>query len=166
MWTAILKFAAMAVFCDGLTTWVDGLVSHLGWGMGKGFFGFGITGGRWGDLLGKHDVSVQHGCERRDMGGDAIERVLPHSANRVAADFGQDHYERGEHGKYVDRGPAFSRASAAVATSPVTDHVEEAITIGFTRREILCAILSARLEKPFIDQWYARVQERMVRSLS
>jgi hypothetical protein len=37
IWTATLKLAAIAVFCDGVTTWIDALV-----GGGGGFFGFGI----------------------------------------------------------------------------------------------------------------------------
>jgi hypothetical protein len=39
--TAILKFAAIILFCDGVTTWLDGLLAHYG---GGGFFGFGVFG--------------------------------------------------------------------------------------------------------------------------
>ena len=40
IWTASLKLAAIAVFCDGVTTWVDAWVNKVG-GMGGGIFGYG-----------------------------------------------------------------------------------------------------------------------------
>jgi DNA-directed RNA polymerase subunit RPC12/RpoP len=43
--TALLKFAAVALFCDGITTWVDGLFSTWTGGLGGGgIFGFGAMG--------------------------------------------------------------------------------------------------------------------------
>ena len=45
IWTALLKFAAIAVFCDGVTTWVDGMFSTWTGGIGGGgIFGFGVIG--------------------------------------------------------------------------------------------------------------------------
>jgi DNA-directed RNA polymerase subunit RPC12/RpoP len=43
--TALLKFAAVALFCDGITTWVDGLFAMWTGGLGGGgIFGFGAMG--------------------------------------------------------------------------------------------------------------------------
>ncbi len=42
--TAFFKLAAVAVFCDGVTTWVDAMVSKYSGGFGSGFFGFGVIG--------------------------------------------------------------------------------------------------------------------------
>jgi len=43
--TALLKFAAVALFCDGITTWVDGLFATWTGGLGGGgIFGFGAIG--------------------------------------------------------------------------------------------------------------------------
>jgi hypothetical protein len=43
--TALLKFAAIAMFCDGITTWVDGLMSAWTGGLaGGGILGFGVIG--------------------------------------------------------------------------------------------------------------------------
>jgi hypothetical protein len=43
--TALLKFAAVALFCDGITTWVDGLFAMWSGGLGGGgIFGFGAIG--------------------------------------------------------------------------------------------------------------------------
>jgi len=42
--TAMLKLAAIAVFCDGLTTWVDGFVAKYSGGFGAGIFGYGVLG--------------------------------------------------------------------------------------------------------------------------
>lgn len=42
--TAMLKLAAIAVFCDGLTTWVDGFVAKYSGGFGAGVFGYGVVG--------------------------------------------------------------------------------------------------------------------------
>lgn len=43
--TALLKFAAVALFCDGITTWVDGLFAMWTGGIGGGgIFGFGVIG--------------------------------------------------------------------------------------------------------------------------
>jgi len=42
--TAILKLAAIAVFCDGLTTWVDGFVAKYSGGFGSNIFGYGVAG--------------------------------------------------------------------------------------------------------------------------
>lgn len=45
IWTALLKFAAISLFCDGVTTWVDGLFATWTGGFGGGgFFGFGVIG--------------------------------------------------------------------------------------------------------------------------
>jgi len=45
IWTALLKFAAIALFCDGVTTWVDGMFSTWTGGVGGGgIFGFGVIG--------------------------------------------------------------------------------------------------------------------------
>lgn len=51
LWTAILKLAAIAVFCDGITTWVDAGVAKMSGGFGSGgAFGPGIIG--WPVALG------------------------------------------------------------------------------------------------------------------
>jgi hypothetical protein len=43
--TAILKLAATAVLCDGITTWVDGIISKYSGGLGGGsILGFGAVG--------------------------------------------------------------------------------------------------------------------------
>lgn len=42
--TALLKLAAIVVFCDGTTTWVDGLFSKFAGNIGGGILGFGIMG--------------------------------------------------------------------------------------------------------------------------
>jgi hypothetical protein len=43
--TALLKFAAIAMFCDGVTTWVDGLMATWTGGIGGGgLLGFGVIG--------------------------------------------------------------------------------------------------------------------------
>ena len=42
--TAILKLAAIAVFCDGVNTWVDGALLKYAAGFGRGIFGFGVMG--------------------------------------------------------------------------------------------------------------------------
>ncbi len=45
IWTALLKFAAIALFCDGITTWVDGMFATWTGGVGGGgIFGFGVIG--------------------------------------------------------------------------------------------------------------------------
>ncbi|MDP9172693.1 MAG: hypothetical protein M3O30_02355 [Planctomycetota bacterium] len=44
IWTAVLKLAAIAIFCDGATTWVDGLIAKYGGGISGGVFGFGAIG--------------------------------------------------------------------------------------------------------------------------
>jgi hypothetical protein len=41
--TAILKLAAIALFCDGVTTWVDGFIEHYGGGS-AGIMGYGAIG--------------------------------------------------------------------------------------------------------------------------
>jgi hypothetical protein len=42
--TAWYKFAAIAIFCDGVTVWVDGFVAKYSGGFGSGIFGFGAIG--------------------------------------------------------------------------------------------------------------------------
>ena len=43
--TALLKFAAVVVFTDGITTWVDGFLGRYTAGLGGGgIFGFGVIG--------------------------------------------------------------------------------------------------------------------------
>jgi len=42
--TAILKLAAIAIFCDGVNTWVDGALLKYAAGFGRGIFGFGVIG--------------------------------------------------------------------------------------------------------------------------
>src|SRR4051812_44414225 len=43
LWTAVLKLAACAVFCDGVTTWVDAFVVKISGGtMGSGIMGYGV----------------------------------------------------------------------------------------------------------------------------
>lgn len=42
--TAILKLAAIAVFCDGVTAWVDGAVVKWAGGFGQNILGFGVVG--------------------------------------------------------------------------------------------------------------------------
>ena len=43
IWTAALKLAAVAVFCDGITSWVDlAVVKMSGGAFGSGLFGWGI----------------------------------------------------------------------------------------------------------------------------
>jgi DNA-directed RNA polymerase subunit RPC12/RpoP len=42
--TALLKMAAIALFCDGIATWVDGLFSTWAGGFGGGLLGFGVMG--------------------------------------------------------------------------------------------------------------------------
>jgi hypothetical protein len=41
---AVGKFAGLAIFCDGVTVWVDGFVSKYAGGFGSGIFGFGVLG--------------------------------------------------------------------------------------------------------------------------
>ncbi|HSV14325.1 MAG TPA: hypothetical protein VLI90_08700 [Tepidisphaeraceae bacterium] len=53
VFTAILKLAAIAVFCDGVTTWIDAGVAHISGGAGGGgFFGMGIIS--WPIALGMY----------------------------------------------------------------------------------------------------------------
>lgn len=42
IYTAILKLAAIAVFCDGVTTWIDAGVNKISGVGGGGVFGFGV----------------------------------------------------------------------------------------------------------------------------
>jgi hypothetical protein len=45
LWTAVLKLAAIAVFTDGATIWVDGAIQHISGGAGGGgVIGYGIIG--------------------------------------------------------------------------------------------------------------------------
>ena len=42
IWTATLKLAAIAVFCDGVTTWVDAGVMKISGGFGGNMMGYGV----------------------------------------------------------------------------------------------------------------------------
>jgi hypothetical protein len=41
---AVFKLAAIAIFCDGVTTWVDGALLKYAAGFGRGILGFGVVG--------------------------------------------------------------------------------------------------------------------------
>jgi hypothetical protein len=63
--SAILKLAAIAILCDGITTWVDGMVGKYTGGFGNSIFGFGMIGFPialavyWGALI--YLFSMDHG---------------------------------------------------------------------------------------------------------
>jgi hypothetical protein len=41
---AVFKLAAIAIFCDGVTTWIDGALLKYAAGFGRGVLGFGVIG--------------------------------------------------------------------------------------------------------------------------